>query len=124
MPTPRATWIPVDLSMQGTSTINMEAVAGVAGRIMQITAGTAVKPTAGTLALSKVRGSVSTNICKDTSLDLATLTNGSAANLVLPDAVEDVRLLATDVLKAVWTITTAGSFVCGGCTVWIEPDTN
>jgi hypothetical protein len=118
MPSPRNTWIPIDLSMQGASTINMEAAPGVAGVIRQVTAGTNVIPTAGTLALAK--GTV--NILKDTNQDLAALTAGTAKDLELASAVETLRIKATDVLKAVWTITTAGSYVAGACTIWIEPD--
>jgi hypothetical protein len=122
MPSPRNTWVPVSLGLQGASTAAREGTAGMSGVIKQITAGTAVLPTAGTLALAKVAGSVSTNVLKETNEDLAALTAGVAKNLTLAEANETLRVKATDILKATWTVTTAGSFVGGSCVVWIEPD--
>ena len=122
MPSPRNTWVPVVLGLQGASTATREGTAGMSGVIRQITAGAAVLPTAGTLALAKISGSASSNVLKETNLDLTTLSAGVAKDLTLAEASETLRVKASDILKATWTVTTAGSFVGGSCVAWIEPD--
>ena len=118
MTVPKKHWIAVDLSFSGTTTGKIEAVAGVAGRVVLVVCGTNVKPTTGTLALAKG----TTNILSATNVNLASLTNGTAAEQTISTVTKNITVAATDVFKATWTLTSAGSFVAGACKVYIEPD--
>ncbi len=122
MPGLRTSWIALDLGYSGTTTGYREAAVPVNGTIMEAWAGSNVLPTAGTLAVAKG----STNILASTNINLASsggnLTAGVASSLALATANSARRVSAGDVLKATWTITTAGSFVGGSCIVFVEPD--
>ena len=109
-------WIPVRLSMSGTATATVEGVCGVAGTVRLVVAGTVVKPTEGAVAVNKGSTSLLT-----TDLLLHSLTNATAAEQTLAAGNKTLEVAATDVLQAVYTITTAGSYVGCGLTVWIEP---
>ena len=120
MPTPFSAWIPVHMSYTGTTTATVYATPGIAGTVKQITVGVPVVMTTGTIAPFKA-GSVALA----TALSAATdgVAAGVAENMVLATVGQTLKIAATDVLSVTWTVTSAGSFVGGGCTIWIEPNT-
>jgi len=118
MPGPRTSWLVFDLNLQGATTATVETVIPFAGLIQEVWVGTAVIPTTGTLAIAKA----GTNILSATNVNLAALAAGVGASQTLATANTTKRVAAGNVLKATWTISSAGSFVGGSCHVFIEPD--
>lgn len=122
MPGPRSSWIPLSLGYSGTATGYVEAAVPVPGVIKEVWVGSNVLMTAGNVAVAKG----SANILSAPSVNLAAsggdVTAGTAASQTLATASTTQRVAAGDILKATWTVTTAGSFVCGSCIVWVEPD--
>ena len=118
MPTPKAGWVPVQLNCDlATDTITY-GCPGITGTVKQITVAIPTLPTSGVLDVYKNAEKLCTQINMAT-----TVVAGVAEDATLVTTVKVLRIAATDVLSANWNVGTAGSYVGGGCTVWIEPDT-
>lgn len=119
MPTPTVARFAMQLGSQLATTTTTYACPGITGRIIKIVAGIPAVATNATLVVSK--GSTALHA----SLSLADgLTAGTAKELTLTATGHTLDIAATDILKAVWTVTDAGgTFVGGDCEVWIEPST-
>jgi hypothetical protein len=117
MPSPSGNWKPFHLDHVVATTNTVYACPGIAGIIRQITFFAPVIASTGTLALSKN----TLNILTATNIDLNAATGTTPAAQTLAASTAPLTITATDYLKAVWTISSAGSYAGGACTVWIEP---
>lgn len=122
MPGPLSTWVAYDLSLPAAATGYKEAVVRAAGTVKEVWVGSNVLMTAGNVAVAKG----STNLLAETNVDLAASGGDVAAGvgeaITLATGNAALRVAAGDILKATWTVTTAGNFVAGSCIVWVEPD--
>lgn len=123
MPTPRSGWLLLALGLQGASSAVRNAAVPCAGTVKEIWVGAQVLMTTGNVAVAK--GAI--NLLSATNVSLAAsggdVSAGVAASQTLATAATTKRVAAGDILVATWTVTTAGSFVGGACSVLIEPDT-
>lgn len=129
MPTPKSSWIWLDLGIKcdeadlaDGSVVVTGAVCPVAGTVKEIWAGTNTLPTAATLAVAKAASTdvalLAATLTMQTGLTAyvgKTLTLASAGNL-------DVA--AGNIIKATWTLTnvTEADDAVFACSVGIEPD--
>jgi len=117
MPTPKGNWKPFHLDHVVATTNTVYACPGIAGTIRQVTCMAPVIAATGTLAVTKN----TLNVLAAATVDLNAAAITTPANQTLATSEAPLTITATDYLKAVWTISSAGSYAGGACTVWIEP---
>lgn len=121
MPTPKAGWIPVQLGCDLATDTTTYACPGVTGTVVQITVGVPAVATSYTsFAVYKNAELLTASKALTTAGGFVA---GTAQNLTLVTGEKTLRIAPTDILSALWDVNSAGSYVGGGCTVWIEPDT-
>ena len=130
MTTPRSGWVPFDLSCHMDISADIAngdvviccAPLPFAGTVKEIWAVADILPTSGTLTVQKAVGTVDASLLAATLTINTGLTANVAAKLTLATTPVDLRVAATNMLRATWTFTTIGSGEGFGCTVWVEPD--
>jgi len=120
MPTPRVGWVPVQLDCDLATDSLVYGCPGVAGTVVQVTVGVPVVAT--TYTGFNVYKNAVTLIAQQLLTTAGGYVGGTAKNVTLVTTPTSLRVAATDILSANWNVNSAGSYVGGGCTVWIEPD--
>lgn len=120
MPSPAGQMKPIQLDHTITTTGTIYACPGIAGIVRKIVYFNPVVTTAGSVAISKN----TTSLLSTATINNATATYTTPTELTLATTPETLLLKATDYLKAIFTITTGGSYAGGTVTVWIEPIDN
>lgn len=118
MPTPAGNWKPFFLVHDVATTATVYVCPGIAGIVRQVTFFEPVIASTGTLALSK---SGSPTLTSAATIDLNAAAGTTPANQTLATSEATLTLAATDYLKAIFTISSGGSYAGGCVTVWIEP---
>lgn len=118
MPTPSGNWKPITITHASTSTATLYACPGIAGIVRQITFFEPVVAANGNLAITK---NAAPTLTTAASVDLNAPTGTTPANQTLAASEASLTLAATDYIKAVFTISSAGSYAGATVTVWIEP---
>lgn len=126
MPSLRSAWEPFDLGCRAAAysngdTVKVQVPVPFAGTIKEVWVGALTTVTTGGGIVALAKGS--TNILSASNVDLQSgLTAGTAALQTLAANGQTLKVAAGDILSALWTLTTVGSFDGGACRVYIEPD--
>ena len=117
MPSPTGNWKPFHLDHTVATTNTVYCCPGIAGIVRQVTTFAPVVASTGTLAVSKG----TQNLLAAATVDLNAAASTTPANQTLATSTAPLTITATDYLKAIWTISSAGSYAGGACTVYVEP---
>ncbi len=124
MPTPRSSWVYVDLSPSiavANTAVLVAKPSPVAGTIKEVWVGINTVLTTGGGVVAVAKGAA--NILSATNVDLQSgVTAATPAKATLTTAQSTLKVAAGDLLKATWTLTTAAITNAATCLVAVEPD--